>query len=180
MSCLSCHDGTVAIDSIINMPGTGGYDVGQETAQNNQFLNGWDNPSGPDASTHMTLSQCIICHTYDPDSPLTAGADDFRVALIGTDLTNDHPIGIEYGSNAEFNPPTATRGTISFFDGNGNGRPDGDEIRMYDTGDGPEIECASCHDPHGVPSGGSGSLLEPTFLRTDNAGSKVCLTCHVI
>lgn len=35
----------------------------------------------------------------------------------------------------------------------------------------PFIECASCHDPHTETS---------TFLRVDNAGSGLCLSCHDI
>ncbi len=34
----------------------------------------------------------------------------------------------------------------------------------------PYVECATCHDPHSA---------NPLFLRTDNAGSRVCLTCHL-
>ncbi len=36
---------------------------------------------------------------------------------------------------------------------------------------GPSVECASCHDPH-TPNNG-------TFLRLSNAGSGLCLSCHV-
>jgi predicted CXXCH cytochrome family protein len=34
----------------------------------------------------------------------------------------------------------------------------------------PFVECASCHDPH---------TANPTFLRIANAGSAVCLACHI-
>jgi hypothetical protein len=57
-------------------------------------------------------------------------------------------------------------------------RADANEIRLYNTGEGYEVECASCHDPHGVPSAGPGSTFNPTFLRINNTGSAVCLTCH--
>lgn len=178
LSCLSCHDGTVAVDSIINMPGSGRYSVAQKTAVDPGFLNTWDNAVGADASVHMTLVECLLCH--DPGAGVVGtGATDFRIAVIGTDLTDDHPIGINYGANPDFNAPTGATATMSFFDDNGSGRPDSDEIRMYDTGDGPEVECASCHDPHGVPSAGAGSLLQPTFLRQDNEVSNVCLVCHI-
>ncbi|MFQ5432706.1 MAG: hypothetical protein ACE5EN_09385, partial [Nitrospinota bacterium] len=95
---------------------------------------------------------------------------------------NDHPIGIQmpnavlYG----FNEPTAVDGNKWFFDANADGRADRDEIRLYDTGDGYEVECATCHDPHGVVAGGgtTGPLI-PTFLRVNNDASSVCLTCHI-
>ncbi|VAW92721.1 hypothetical protein MNBD_GAMMA20-1957 [hydrothermal vent metagenome] len=59
------------------------------------------------------------------------------------------------------------------------------------------MECTSCHDPHGVPSGGSGTntRFSPSFLRvnngigasrdentgiTRNGPSALCLTCHTM
>lgn len=37
------------------------------------------------------------------------------------------------------------------------------------TGEIPFVECSSCHDPH---------IDSKLFLRVDNAGSRLCLTCH--
>lgn len=189
LTCLSCHDGTVAIDSIINMPGSGRYSAPQQTGQNDGFLNAqWNNPvdsnggGGPDATAHMNLSGCMACHS--PGSLVGAGATDFTVFNLGTDLRNDHPVGIKYpttGPGVDFNAPTTTVNTVRFFDTNGNGRPDKNEIRLYGASGDFQVECASCHDPHGVGPGpgGSGSPFNKTFLRTSNAGSAVCLTCHV-
>lgn len=36
-------------------------------------------------------------------------------------------------------------------------------------GEVPFVECSSCHDPH---------ISNKLFLRVDNAGSRLCLTCH--
>ncbi len=41
--------------------------------------------------------------------------------------------------------------------------------RAMPAGEVPFVECSSCHDPH------ASSAL---FLRVDNAGSRLCLTCH--
>lgn len=189
LTCLSCHDGTVAIDSVINMPGSGRYNAAQQSAQNDGFLNAqWNNPvdsnggGGPDATSHLNLVGCMGCHS--PGALLGAGATDFTVFNLGTDLRNDHPVGIKYpatGPGVDFNPPTATVNTVRFFDTNGNGRPDKNEIRLYATSGEYQVECASCHDPHGVGPGpgGNGSPFNKTFLRLSNAGSAVCLTCHV-
>ena len=108
------------------------------------------------------------------------------VFMLGTDLSNDHPIGMNYagctsGGNvttlagacdADFHP--ATQGS------NGNGVAKfyvgadpvmKNNMRLYGTvATAATVECASCHDPH--------SDVNPTFLRRDNAGSAVCLTCH--
>lgn len=185
ITCLSCHDGTVAIDSIINMPGSGGYDPAQETSVGDAFLDTWSNPTDGDTNNHRTLAQCVVgCHKAggqfgdDPSFP------NFSVFLIGEDLTNDHPIGVvmpdavTYG----FNEPTTVDGNKWFFDSNSDGRANRGEIRLYDSGggDGYEIECASCHDPHGVVQGGGGNgPLIPSFLRVDNVNSNVCYTCHI-
>lgn len=185
LTCLSCHDGTVAVDSIINMPGSGRYSKAQETAQDNAFLNAWNNASGPDATVHVGLNPvasqgCLACHA--PGSIVGAGATDFTVFAIGTDLRDDHPVGVRYPqpvSGTDFRDPSQKRIGIAYFDRNGNARADPAEVRLYDTGDGYEVECASCHDPHGVPSGAPGSVFTPTFLRVANAGSALCLTCHV-
>lgn len=193
LTCLSCHDGTLGVDSVINMPNqnsvgvpSGNYDPAQITAQNDAFLNSWTNASGPDATVHVGLNAenpalgCLACHAAGA-GVVGAGATDFSIFAIGTDLRNDHPIGITYpgaGIGIDFNPLTGTAPGVAFFDNNGDSRPDTDEIRLYDTGAGPEVECASCHDPHGVPSAGTGSTHLPSFLRVSNVGSGVCLTCH--
>ncbi len=190
LACLSCHDGQVAVDSIINMPGSGGYDPAQATAQSNSFLNAWTNPQGPDATVHIGLNPaanagCLVCHSSGAGF-VGAGATDFTVFAIGTDLRNDHPVGVRFpaagaGPGSEFNQPTATRATVRWFERNGNNRPDTNEVRLYDNGDSYAVECASCHDPHGVPSGGAGTstTFNASFLRVSNTGSALCLTCHI-
>lgn len=184
LSCLSCHDGQTAVDSIINMPGSGRYLASQEASQNDAFLNAWTNTRGPDAAVHgkLSLGECLSCHS--PGGGFAgSGAPDFTVAVIGTDLRNDHPVGIRYpstsGPGTDFNTPAGVKGTTRYFDSNANGTMDGGDVRLYDTGGSVKVECASCHDPHGVPSAGPGTVFKPTFLRVTNTGSTLCLTCHV-
>lgn len=132
---------------------------------------------------------CTICHR---DNGGNGGAPDYTNFVIGQDLRNDHPIGILYpevfGAGTDFqNPPGIVPGELRFFDLDGNGYPDKGEVRLYDSGDGYEVECASCHDPHGVPSMGPGSEFNPSFLRVSNGNatngsgiaSGLCLTCHI-
>ncbi len=182
LTCLSCHDGTTAVDSIINMPGSGRHQASQQTAEDTAFLNSWNNSRGPDATVHarMSATECLSCHS--PGSFVGAGATDFTVFALGTDLRNDHPVGIRFpspaGPGTDFKDPPRKELRLAYFDTNGNSRAESNEIRMYNTGDGYEVECASCHDPHGVPSGGPGSVFNATFLRISNTGSAVCLTCH--
>ncbi|MEH6826003.1 MAG: cytochrome c3 family protein [Motiliproteus sp.] len=186
LTCLSCHDGTLAMDAILNMPGSGGYtaDAGLTTADWQAQLNNGATGTAAAAGSHMGLTDtgCLACHNADLDSPLTATIPDFTIAALGTDLTNDHPVGINLPVarvGDDFNGPTATsaNGVMQFYDTNTDGRANTNEIRFYNTGEGPEVECASCHDPHGVaPS--AGQAFNPTFLRIANDGSAVCQTCH--
>lgn len=218
LTCLTCHDGTIAIDSIINMPGSGNYSKAQETSVNTAFLDSWGAFSGLPASLgHFAMGpeagqngKCTLCHqvadVFDENgNPTnTSAMSDFRLFALGTDLRDDHPIGIlfpdaPYNSNGvDFNEPNLiyTNGggfRMRVFDFNGNNYPDKDEPRLYDTGDGFEVECASCHDPHGVPSNGAEGKFNPSFLRVNNGvvgdhdgavgilsntGSALCLTCH--
>ena len=182
MACLSCHDGTQAMDNVINAPGSGGVvDNGGGTDGRNW---GW---SG--ASVDPTTGKLI------------SGA-----ALIGTNLANDHPIGIQYcgggltGSGTVVNgdckdgdfvrPATRTiNGNQIFWVDTGTAganEKQRTDLPLYqrDTGNlGPMVECASCHDPH-VSTGqagpaNSGQVAGETFLRISNAQSAVCTACHV-
>ena len=202
LTCLSCHDGTIAIDSIINMPGSGNYDSSQMTSVNTAFLDSWNNAAAVHATLGYTVNsnqQCTYCHSATG----IVQSLPFEAFVIGEDLTNDHPVGILYPNNftanVDFSQPnlsyTNSYGAIMMvFDNNGNQKPDKDEVRLYNSGDGPEVECGSCHDPHGVPSGGPGSKFNPSFLRVNNgvtgnhagvsgitsaAPSALCLTCHI-
>lgn len=202
LTCLSCHDGTIAIDSIINMPGSGNYDPSQMLSVNTAFLDTWNNAAAVHATLGYTANsdqQCTYCHSATG----VVQTFPFEAFVIEEDLTNDHPVGILYPDNftmgVDFSQPnltyTNTYGSMMMvFDNNGNQKPDKDEVRLYNSGDGPEVECASCHDPHGVPSGEAGSKFNPSFLRINNgvtgshAGisgvvsappSALCLTCHI-
>lgn len=184
LTCLTCHDGQTAVDSIINMPGSGRYRKEQEFSENTAFLDQWVNPSGLNPNgDHARLSDtgCLACHSATA-GPSGRNATDFVAFAIGTDLRNDHPVGVRYpldaGPGSDFKDPPRKETRLAFFDSNGNNRADASDIRLYNTGEGYEVECASCHDPHGVPSAGPGSVFNPTFLRVSNVGSGVCLTCH--
>ena len=112
--CLSCHDGTVALDSFGGATGT-------------NFISG--------------------------------------SSLVGTDLSNDHPISFPYvvGAAEELNPVSAP---VAYSDGTSG--------IISDLLFGTEVECSSCHDVHNTKIGPAGEKL----VLVDNIGSALCLTCH--
>ncbi|MBI5428827.1 MAG: cytochrome c3 family protein [Nitrosomonadales bacterium] len=166
IACLSCHDGTQAMDVVLNAPGFGG-------ATTNLTITG--------TSTWVDATQMSL-------APLNG-----EFVYISTDLRNDHPISIQYGggnltTNAptgvtkdpDFNAPatgTWNSKTVWWLDTGvtGIGTKQKSDLPLYTRlmggADQPFVECGSCHDPHSNNT---------TFLRpaVGNANSTVCLTCH--
>jgi predicted CXXCH cytochrome family protein len=170
VACLSCHDGSQAMDSVINEPGSGSEVLA--------YSNGiW---SGQAASVNGRIGPTTV------------------ITNLGKDLTNDHPIGIQFagggysqsnpggpGTDPDFNQAdTKYLGTTRVWWVNTNtegGTSDFEKTDMklytrvgtrgvFPGEPQPYVECASCHDPH--------VDYNPTFLRIDPSGSAVCLTCH--
>lgn len=168
IACLSCHDGTQAMDIMINTPGSG------STPMSGSWV-GWGG--------QFNL--------------LAAPA----IAYIGLDLTNDHPVGIQYGgggielpakptgptTDPDFKPPNYNGNAAApkwWIETNSNATNEPTDLRLFtrDTvdysnlllpiagGKQPFVECASCHDPH---------TTNGLFLRVSNDGSAVCLSCHI-
>jgi hypothetical protein len=126
--CLSCHDGTVAVDSFGGTTGS------------------------------------VTMASLNP------------AAVLGTDLSNDHPISITFNTttaatDGALHDPATTSVTIG---------AGGDKTRtgtidkvMLSNG---TVQCSSCHDVHNsftVPGDGGVPLL-----KVSKAGSQLCLTCH--
>jgi len=124
--CLSCHDGSVALDDF----GGGGT-----------------------------------------PTALAGGEPLISTGLVGTDLSNDHPISFIYNNtlastDGELHevsggtaPTTALGGTIE------------NDLLFGATVGSKTVECASCHDVHG---GVTGTKL----LVMSNTNSQLCMTCH--
>jgi hypothetical protein len=181
IACLSCHDGTQAMDNMVNAPGSGGYNAAGARPT------GW---------TWTGVG--------------TDGLMPDTVARLGTDLRNDHPIGIAYCGGGLSGTGTALSGTcrdtdfvtgtadaegrqvqtdqintnqVFWVNVNGATGRQKDDIQLYTrtftAGAGPSVECGSCHDPH-VESKVNGTVNDNiAFMRVTTDGSKVCLACHV-
>lgn len=118
---------------------------------------------------------CLSCHDGTVGKPvnepnvgtLNDNLQPLSVnSVIGLDLSNDHPIGMDLTDNPEnqdryIKPIPTIRGAFGadpFFGGN-----------PYDAVN--IVWCSSCHDVHdnkNVP-----------FLRLNNSGSALCKACHV-
>lgn len=111
---------------------------------------------------------CRLCH-LDP-APGSAAKDYFDYFATPR---RQHPTGIGYpsGQNQDFFRPTALANDITFFDLNGNGIPDVDEIQLFGTG--ATVECSSCHREHGeAPPPPQPNM----YLRM--ATAMMCMVCH--
>lgn len=197
IACLSCHDGTQAIDNMMNAPGSGGYNA---AAARLGGMTGGD--LDPATGKLLTLAQGVVQN-------------------LGTDLSNDHAVSMQFGgggvsvanptgtlNDPDFYQPdsvnapsTSTLGKLFYIDnklgGGIVGKKDRWDVTFYTREDAnvpgglqPFVECGSCHDPHNADN--------PTFLRIANyagkdavkqadgrifAGAKggpsgLCLTCH--
>jgi hypothetical protein len=124
---------------------------------------------------HAQSENCRRCHEPNGEG----GARDF--SYIYDNPISHHAVGVSYplGNSAYriFNLPTGQSGDVEFFDRNGNGRLDADEIRLYGTNVSATVECASCHMEHGGTQG-SGYTRNSSYLRIPNVGSALCSTCH--
>ena len=190
LACLSCHDGGQTFNQVLNAPGGGGYSsTGTATAgfQNSANALWVEFASMPTTGGDAILN--LANNLGQGTTSATSGSGDLR---------DDHPVSIEYcggpgtlgpGANcrdADFkNWSSATiNGAQQFWVDTAAGTTGAREKtdltlyrRTFGTdGTQPSIECASCHDPH---------IDNTTFLRmvagtaTGNAGSQVCLACHI-
>lgn len=120
--------------------------------------------SQPDGASKL----CLSCHdgtiALDNFGGKTDGTPKITGdALLGTDLSNDHPVSFTYDAalattdGGLYDPTTVNSGMGGTID---------DDMLF-----GGELQCSSCHDVHN----GSG---EAHLLVKANTGSGLCLTCH--
>jgi len=138
--CMSCHDGVSATAVVHGNVVNTKHDLVKP-------------PGHPEPDT-SSVPNCERCHT------------DFytgkrRTLVLGTDLSNDHPVSMPYPTAAQDpafkTPADAARGW---------GGTSQNDVKLY----GGWVECGSCHNVHNPDT--------KPFLRKTNAGSRLCLTCH--
>jgi len=161
MACLSCHDGTVALGDVMN--------------------------SGGQALTILMQGARQVAGVMQ--GSLTV---DYRVGtngVLGSGAgANNHPISIAYpgGGTNTYNGGVSAAAAADYATvATGCATPTGlctgaagaaAAVTIYSAGAGATlaygIECGSCHDVHN-------KFTQASFLRASNAGSALCLACHV-
>jgi hypothetical protein len=118
---------------------------------------------------------CLACHDGGVGAPVNqpnSGAMEISTttlmsgnALLTTNMSNDHPIGMDLGLTPEVTDP-GIRPLATIIGATGfNENPFfGAANTMW---------CSTCHDVH------DGDPLSAPFLRMSNAGSAMCKTCHI-
>lgn len=112
--CMSCHDGTSALNAVINVPSGTTFRTGTVTTANN----------------------------------------------LGTDLSNDHPVGFSY--DASITGQGAPAKLVQ--------SPDPTKVKLFGAAGARRVECGSCHDAH---------TNAARYLRSPNTNSALCLACHL-
>jgi predicted CXXCH cytochrome family protein len=110
---------------------------------------------------------CLSCHdgvtAIDSYGGTTGSIVMTGDAALGTDLSNDHPIGVQYPtalSTQYRNPSTFAPGIDS-----------GPGVKLVTINTVERVECSSCHNVH---NNGLGN-----FLRVPIQESYLCLQCHI-
>lgn len=103
------------------------------------------------------LSKALLNPSNTDGAPTNANITG--AGLIGTDLRNDHPIGMSYAS-------VQGADTAGF-----NASPDA-RLTLYTASN--VMWCSTCHDVHNQGAPGVAALLNMS-----NTGSALCVSCHI-
>ncbi|MCC6908547.1 MAG: hypothetical protein IT430_11435 [Phycisphaerales bacterium] len=172
-SCLPCHTSHNAAAIEIN-----GYSAGRlwnhALPAQNQVYTTYEGDLTRDEALDSYSLLCMGCH--DGTVALDAFGDGVGTqfisgdALVGTDLTAQHPVGASAvwpNPEPSYLNPRSTWENQSF----GGDRMGRLRLMVVQGAEQSVVSCATCHEPHN--RGGNDYLL-----RIDNTNSQMCLTCH--
>jgi predicted CXXCH cytochrome family protein len=147
--CLSCHDGSISMYTVMNANNVTGQ---------------------PTTSSDLTMRDGFGT-SQGPQIGQGTNADGTVNGSVNNDLSDDHPISFKYLPVLSDAAKDSNRlQTIAYAEGKG--------VRFFPIGAADaekRVECSSCHDPH--VSYEVDTAYTP-FLITPNAGSALCLACH--
>lgn len=176
LACLSCHDGAIALDALINAPGSGGF-IAANRANLSGSETGTSLPgitfSGQGVDGNETMKEGLRSSDgADPNRDgFQGGLNDFVFDVgggvgmepfpnLGRNLTDDHPISIEMPTGdpqfaqALQNLDESRANIAGVRRGSTWSLPNDvrDWVRLYRSVDSVSnaryVECASCHNPH--------------------------------
>ncbi|MGE5623719.1 MAG: cytochrome c3 family protein [Methanocella sp.] len=155
LMCLSCHDGTIAVDAVVRMPLTS--PDGRPLVWSNPTYPGYESMHGKMANGSQSSASFVDCGVACHSASPIAEGFDYSGTYMTQNMSDDHPVTIDYPDpltyGARFMPvPAGERWT--------NG------VQLYSN----KVECGSCHDVHNPD-------WKP-FLRCSNDASALCFTCH--
>lgn len=157
--CLSCHDGTVALDSFMGRNGdSDGMKIG---ADDTSVLTGGhgkatSNLGGTGASADLSNDHPVGYRAvYDENAGmnLTTGVGHYRYKSLANAKT------VITGAKFAISKTPVSAATA---------RDSGAAV----TGNAPAISCVTCHDVH------NGAGIDEGLLRIENTNSAMCLACH--
>ena len=149
--CMGCHDGVTAV---------GNFNIVNPKAH------------GTEINGTLNMTQLI---TGFPVTASGANPGSNLANVFGMDLTNMHPVGSTYpGYGAATSSMIAALPTPGIYPAGGYSLGGAGVVNLdvgktagqYDT-----IACTTCHNPH--------DDTYPPFLVMSNAGSGLCLQCHI-
>lgn len=155
--CLPCHTPHHAV-----LPGED--NVLWNHAETTQTFTLYSSTAGqPEGASKM----CLSCHdgvtALDSYGGATGTVPLTGDANVGTDLSDDHPIGIEYpaADTANYRDPSTFAPGIN----------SGPGVHLVEINSVERVECTSCHQVH---NNGLGDFLNVPVLE-----SYLCLQCHI-
>lgn len=132
-----------------------------------------------------TIAVGSVLYIYNGTPPITMtgnvnGAGQLTgAALMGTDLSNDHPISFNYATHQTTDPSLNPATTALPANGP---YPAGSTVNYLLIGG--QLECGSCHLVHGLPPGfvptapDTAASFQP-ILAASKYDSKLCTSCHI-
>lgn len=162
--CVTCHTPHTSSELGAVGPLWGHDTTAVAAASWNMYSSATLDATSPGRPAGVSLA-CLSCHdgtvaldAYGGGGTPTLVIPTTSTAYIGNDLTNDHPISIQFDAGgAEFN--TAVGGMVGVA---------GDSVPLYGASL-DQVECGSCHNPHDASTVGK-------FLRYSEAA--ICTLCH--
>lgn len=153
--CMACHDGSVAVDHLINDPNS---------------LNG--------ASITIFFGQQDVDIRGIFGNPAGRIGGALGAANTSGNLSDDHPISFSYDSvllDPMYSPAGPKDGHLRTVNEAETWGSEG--VRFWGTNN--RVECSTCHDPHVDYVSGINAPKDYTpFLIRPNDGSNLCLACH--